>query len=293
MFEKAIVKVNEFTRPLLSIMRFYESEKVIPGAATMFFVNNDGWALTCRHVAEQLIAAEQITKKYMDFKNELAFKPEKVAPKQWKHDLEKKYQYSKSMAVELKNRFINCVDVINFEIRLHKSYDIALIKFNNFHNLFVSHFPVFPKDTSSLVQGKSLCKIGYPFPEFTNYQYNKEQDQIDWNETGNPITPVFPLDGMVTRHLLGLPGEIMGFEMSSPGLRGQSGGPIFDENGIIWGMQFATNHLDLNFDINQTVLRDGNEVKVSDHAFLNVGLGIHINVIKRFLVENSVKFIEE
>jgi hypothetical protein len=37
-----------------------------------------------------------------------------------------------------------------------------------------------------------------------------------------------------------LPGRL---EMSTLGLMGQSGGPLFDTEGKICGMQFATNHL--------------------------------------------------
>jgi hypothetical protein len=36
-------------------------------------------------------------------------------------------------------------------------------------------------------------------------------------------------------------------EMSSPGLRGQSGGPRFDVNGMVWGLQSRTQHLALGF----------------------------------------------
>jgi len=43
-------------------------------------------------------------------------------------------------------------------------------------------------------------------------------------------------------------GEIMGIELSTPGLRGQSGGPLFNSEGIICGMQSSTNHLHLGFE---------------------------------------------
>lgn len=47
---------GEFTRPIHTIVRYFGSTDVHPGAATLFFINSDGWALTCRHVAEHLIA---------------------------------------------------------------------------------------------------------------------------------------------------------------------------------------------------------------------------------------------
>ena len=81
--------------------------------------------------------------------------------------------------------------------------------------------------------------------------------------------------------------------MSTPGLRGQGGGPVFDAEGKVWGMQTATAHLDLDFDVNQEVRRGGLKKKVTDSAFLHVGHCIDVNLIKSFLKENNVNFIED
>ena len=67
MFVQAIDLVSRFTRPIHSIMRNYGSTRVSPGAATLFFVNDDGEAVTCRHVAEQLLNAENINQQYALF----------------------------------------------------------------------------------------------------------------------------------------------------------------------------------------------------------------------------------
>jgi hypothetical protein len=97
---------------------------------------------------------------------------------------------------------------------------------------------------------------------------------------------------MVTRRLRGADGNIFGFEMSTPGLRGQSGGPAFDIEGKVWGMQFATKHLDLNFDVDQEVLRQGTKKRVVDSAFLHVGLCIHVDILKSFMKDKGVRFSE-
>ena len=65
MFVKAIEEINRFTRPIHTIMRSYGSNKVWPGASTLFFVNQEGIAITCRHVAEQLLHAEKINQQYL------------------------------------------------------------------------------------------------------------------------------------------------------------------------------------------------------------------------------------
>lgn len=86
---------------------------------------------------------------------------------------------------------------------------------------------------------------------------------------------------------------MIGFEICTPGLRGQGGGPAFDVDGRILGMQAATGHLDMNFDIEQEVFRGGKKKKVQDYAFLHVGHCIHVSVLKEFMIENGVKFTEE
>ena len=97
---------------------------------------------------------------------------------------------------------------------------------------------------------------------------------------------------MVTRKLLGKDKNVFGFELSTPGLRGQSGGPAFDTEGHVWGMQAATNHLDLNFDVDIEVIRDGNKRRIKDSAFLHVGHCVHSGVIKEFMRGKSVHFDE-
>ena len=71
MFIEAIEKAKEFTRPIYFISRFFDSTEVIPGTATIFFVNEEGYALTCGHVADELLLIIQVQKKYEEFKAEI------------------------------------------------------------------------------------------------------------------------------------------------------------------------------------------------------------------------------
>ncbi|MDP2857144.1 MAG: trypsin-like peptidase domain-containing protein [Bacillota bacterium] len=291
MFVNAIEVANEFTRPLHSISRTFRSTEVVPGAATLFIVNKDGWALTCRHVAELIMAADQVNPRYAKFTKELAAAPAGTKSKAWRKSLEKQYGYRAGVTVQIKNNFVNCADFQRFEIRMHDKLDLALIRFDQFSTLGCSQFPRFAKDGAALKQGKSLCRLGFPFPEFSNFAYDAAADDIHWTTTGRQDTPRFPIEGMLTRHI-GEAGKIVGFELSTPGLRGQSGGPAFDVSGTVWGMQARTAHLDLNFDIDQEVLRDGRKRRVQDHAFLNVGHCVHVDVLKDFMRSQGVTFQE-
>ena len=88
-------------------------------------------------------------------------------------------------------------------------------------------------------------------------------------------------------------GIITGIELSTPGLRGQSGGPLFDQKGVVYGMQSSTYHVHLGFDIKDKEIREnGRAKKVSNHPFLYLGRCVHVDVIKAFLKEKSTKFYE-
>ena len=292
MFVKAIDCAAEFTRPVHMIVRYFGSSQAHPGAATLFFVNSDGWALTCRHVAEQLIATDQVNKRYRDFKSER----DALAPEHRRHAekaLQRKYGLDHSKPVQLSNRFMNCIEGrLDVKIKLHPSVDAALLKFDGFTTLGCSSFPVFAKNVAELKQGKFLCRLGFPFPEFKNFAYDPSSDTISWTQQGQDFTPRFPIEGMVTRHLLDSSGSITGFELSTAGLRGQSGGPAFDVEGRVWGMQSRTAHLDVDFDVDMEVVRRGRRKQVTDSAFLHVGHCIHIEVLKTFMRDHSVSFAE-
>lgn len=294
MFVYAIEKVIAFTRAIHSISRNYGSTVIQSDAATLFFINSDGWALTCNHVAKQLIAAKQLSEKRKAFIDELTTLSGTKKKKQLKRELEMKYKYNKKVTYELLTMFINCVEGrLNFEIKLHDKLDVALIRFKNFSRLQCDSFAIFAKNGSDLKQGMYLCRLGFPFAEFANFAYDSDEDKIKWTTTGRQDTPRFPIEGMVTRHLIDNTKNMIGFELSTPGLRGQSGGPAFDTEGIVWGMQASTAHLDLNFDVNQEVIRKGLKKKVSDHAFLHVGHCIHVNILKEFMLQHKVNFQEE
>ena len=292
MFTNAIEAAAGFTRAIHTISRVWGSTAVIPGAATLFFVNADGWALTCKHVAGQLPAGDQLLQKLNAFKAERTQLPAGKKSRHSLHALEHKYGYTSGVPVEMYNNFVDCVEgPLQLQARLHPSLDVALIKFDNFTRLGPSSFPTFAQVGQDLKQGKFLCRLGFPFPEFTNFEYDSAADQIRWTTIGRPDTPRFPIEGMVTRHLAG-PGGVVGFELSTPGLRGQSGGPAFDCDARVWGMQAATNHLDLDFDVDVDVLRNGQKRRVKDSAFLHVGHCIHVDVLKQFMRDNGVSFQE-
>ncbi len=294
MFVDAIEKINAFTRPIHTISRLYESDEVIPGASTLFFVNELGYAITCRHVAELIAQADAINSRHKEIALEILKLSRKKGFNGKKKEIEKKYSVNKSCVTQIKNTFINCVDSMSeFKIEAHPTEDVAIISFVGFSQLPYTGHAVFLKNSSKIKQGQSLCRLGYPFPEFSNFTYDKENDDILWTSEGKPITPSFPIDGIVTRNVLGENNKVTGIEVSTPGLRGQSGGPLFDQRGVIYGMQSSTHHLHLGFDIKDGEIRENGKIrKISNYPFLHLGRSVHVDVIKDFLKEKGVKFYE-
>jgi len=73
----------------------------------------------------------------------------------------------------------------------------------------------------------------------------------------------------------------------------KSGGPLFNQEGHICGMQSMTSHLHLGFDMkNYKHNAYGENITVNNQPFLHVGRCVHVDVIKEFLLEQKVKFYE-
>ncbi|MBE9465661.1 serine protease [Dyadobacter subterraneus] len=293
MFVEAIERVDQFTRPIHFIARYYGGSDIIPGTGTLFFINEDGFAITCRHIARQILYANQIYENYLKFKGELRRFERDPGYDTQKQFLEGKYKINSETPIRILSNFINCVNAYkSLTINLHPTQDLAVIQFRDYETKFYQGHATFLKDTREVKQGRYLCRLGYPFPEFTNYQLNKTTNDIEWIKEGRVNTPSFPIDGIITRHI-GESNAIVGIEMSTPGLRGQSGGPLFDRNGVIYGMQSATRHLHLGFDqVNREVITDGHRKRVSNFPFLNVGQCVHVDVIKSYLRELKINFFE-
>jgi hypothetical protein len=293
MFVDAVEKVDQFTRPIHFIFRYYTGSDVVPGTATLFFVNDEGFAVTCRHVARQILHANSIYENYQKFRGELRKFEKDPGFETQRRLLETQYKISDNNPIRILYYFSQCFSIYKaLTIHLHPTQDLAIIQFRDFDTKLYQGHATFLQDSRLVKQGRYLCRLGYPFPEFTNYRYNKISGDIEWVKEGKVKTPSFPIDGIITRHI-GVSNEVTGIEMSTPGLRGQSGGPLFDQNGFIYGMQSSTRHLHLGFDqVNREVVSDGHRKRVSNYPFLNVGQCVHVDVIKQFLRDKKINFHE-
>lgn len=169
--------------------------------------------------------------------------------------------------------------------------DLAIGKLEPFDPSWVSDYPIFKDPEKDFEPGTSLCKLGFPFHGFEP-SWSDDKGGFILPEGALPF-PRFPIEGILTRIAkVGLRGEppppfpLLLVETSTPGLRGQSGGPIFDVNGAVWAVQTQTLHYPLGFDPPVPNSKKGETV----HQFLNVGIGAHPTTIFGLMKEQGVDF---
>jgi hypothetical protein len=294
MFVSSIEEVSKFTRPIYTITRNFNEKIVSPGAATLFFVNEEGVAITTKHVIELIRNRESINNKYEKYKSEKNALGRNNKYNQRIKALDLAYNFKEGTIIQLQEMFVGVTGEPSTRYRWinHPKYDLSILILEDFKKPMYQSYARFLKDGSSLKQGSFLCRLGFPFPEFTNFRYNETLDNIEWTRSGQIESPIFPIEGMLTRHLIS-EGVIFGVELSTPGLRGQSGGPLFSTDGIVCGMQASTNHLHLGFDMKNFKYKiNGRNTKVTNQPFMHVGHCIHVEIIKSFLSENKIKFYE-
>ena len=125
--------------------------------------------------------------------------------------------------------------------------DLAVCRLEPFDPKWVSNYPVLKDPSRGLDPGTSLCRTGFPFHQIEP-QFDETKETFLLPKGSLPL-PLFPIEGIFTR-TIGIQSPdwsgaypLQLLETSSPGLKGQSGGPIFDVNGTVWAIQSRTKRL--------------------------------------------------
>ncbi len=165
----------------------------------------------------------------------------------------------------------NASDAEIDKLIISETDDMALVKLTPFKEENVQ-YPKFKNPEKNIDTGVFLCKLGFPFNEI-KLGYDKNSDSITFSKGSLPVT-FFPLEGMYTRNVLDRKSELI--EISTPGIPGQSGGPIFDKEGIVWSI--ITNNTSIKL-----------EVPIPNQ-YIHLTWGIHPKRIVEFLRKNNIKF---
>jgi len=287
MFADAYEKASVFTHPLVVSVRYFDGT-VNCSLGAFVILNTEGWAITAAHQLEAVPAHKQHS-------DEIAKYEQQITAIQQDQGLNAKQKRKKIQRLKSNPKWITCYspwwgrDDLKFkELRVFPEADLAAARLEPFDPQSIPTYPIL-KNPTNLRCGTSLCRLGFPFHDISA-TFDEVSKSFRLSPGALPA-PRFPIEGIYTRNILAEKSkngkyEIKFLETSSPGLRGQSGGPIFDVNGIVWAIQSRTNHFPLGF--SPKVIRQRREVE--EHQFLNVGLGVHPELLVAFLKDNDIKF---
>ena len=247
-------------------------------------VNEEGWIITANHIIEfygKMDEESKETKKLLE--DRIQIENAQGLSRSEKRRRLKSVKRARHDATE------NCsawwgMDGLELELAIgNRAVDFALGRLKNFDPKWIKEYPTFKDPTQNFEPGTSLCKLGYPFHQIEP-NWNAEHARFELPAGAVPL-PFFPIDGIFTRteEIIVVsegkePERFWRVETSSPGLKGQSGGPTYDVNGVVWAMQCQTKHRPLGFD------------PVAQHQFLNVGLGVHPKTMFEMFNKHGVKF---
>lgn len=288
MFAQAYELASSFTHPVVVSTRLLDGT-VNCGCGAFVVLNEDGWIITAAHIFKSFF-------EYQKQRNEVDVYLEQVRLIQNNQQLKEKQKKKKVGRLKRdKNWILNHSfwwgydNLEVHDVRLLPEGDLAIGRLEPFNPTLVKKYPIIKDPNLELMEGTSLCRLGFPFHDIqAEYDYANGRFIL---APGTLPIPRFPIEGIFTRTAVAgkTPDgryDIKFLETSSPGLRGQSGGPIFDVKGTIWAIQSHTIHIPLGF--SPSFKRNGRIVE--EHQFINVGLGIHPELIIAFLNDNSIKY---
>lgn len=289
MFREAYAKAAQFTEPVMYFWKCVGGELGV-GLGALVVVNPEGWVVTAGHVvleASKLVTAETAARDW-EARRDAIDSDASINRKEKSRQFKALGRLSKDAvsraAIRWGHHATNLVDVTVLQ-----SIDLAVGRLEPFDSDWVTEHPVFKDPSKDDPRGTSLCKLGFPFVEIKP-TFDETTDTFDIPSEMLAI-PFFPIEGIYTRRLLvpapnpPPPYPLTYIETSSPGLKGQSGGPTLDENGVVWAIQSQTKPLPLGF--SPEVNSGGRRIK--EHQFLNVGMGVHVETVLGLFNELGIK----
>lgn len=288
MFAKAHELASCFTRPVIISMRLYDKSVKCSGGAFVV-LNDEGWIITTAHLWKSFLA-------FQKHANELRAHKKQLEAIEQDQSLTTKQQNKRLRQAKTNPEWITNHsfwwgwDGVSIkDVKAIPKGDILVGRLEPFKQTMVKTYPIIKDPSKGLNPGRSLCKLGYPFHEI-KASFDEATNTFKLAPGVVPL-PRFPIEGIYTRNVIAGRSkdgkyEFKFLETSSPGLRGQSGGPIFDTSGTVWAIQSSTRHFPLGF--SPKVKKNGKEVE--ENQFLNVGLGIHPELMVAFLKDNGIPF---
>ena len=285
MFSQALQSIEAYTMPVV-ITDVLLDKSLRSGCGTFIVLNKDGWILTAAHIVQQLGLRQQHQQLIAQYE---ARRVEILNDQ----TLRRKIRENQLRSLRPDPHWITDEGVLwgwpqcQIQSFVVKPFcDLAAGKLEPFDSTWVKSYPVFKNPAEPMLIGTSLCRLGYPL-----YTINATfENGVFGLAPGVLPIPRFPNDGIFTRNVnMVSPDKSQTarfLETSTPGLRGQSGGPIFDTRGHVWALQSLTQSLPLGF---APEVKDGDK-KIVEHQFMHVGWGVHVAEIIEFLSAAKIEF---
>ncbi|MDR2865990.1 MAG: serine protease [Methanomassiliicoccaceae archaeon] len=276
MFGYACEKAMKFTRPVITSVRLCNGT-VNCSCGAFIVLNEDGWILTAGHIFDSFVAFQENSRKIREIEEQNSRGTSKIR-------MEPKWIKNHSIWWGSDKARLN-------EVFIDRKIDVAVGRLEPFNKREITEYPTI-KNPANMRPGTSLCKLGFPFTTITA-TFDEEKKGFVLADGIRSMT-LFPMEGMHTRNISqgkSADGtiDVLYVETSSPGIRGQSGGPIFDKACNICGIQLKTNHMPLGFKPEVNV--DGK--KIVENQFINLGVGLHAKTIVDVLRKRNIEFMME
>lgn len=287
MFADAYEKASAFTRPVF-LSRLTGSGSVETSIAS-YVVISPTHALTAGHVVQDLPKFETEIDRMREYEQQVEeVRKSHDNPQKRDSEVAKLWKSGGPQHLTSRYSFFLGDGVRTGEIVVFPPGDLALVELTDFPSaLYPGEFPAFKRPEQSRM-GSSLMRLGYPFHRI-EASWDESRSSFVFADGALPV-PRFPIDGIATRWQQRPSPDpdvpVVFLETSSPGLRGQSGGPVVDVDGCVWGIQSQTIHFALGF---SPEARSTNGDAVVEHQFLNVGVAVSTTTIGAFLEKQGVQ----
>jgi hypothetical protein len=285
-FREANAIARQFTRPIVISRKSIGGECTAAiGAYTL--LNQEGYFLTAFHIVKQwqqtlddLNTTRKIKADITTIQNDANLSGDE------KRRRLKKQDKAHNGMIEDASLWLGVDGLVTEFFGGFEAIDLGIGKLQNFASATGTTFPILKDPKKDYEPGVSLCRLGYPF-----FSVTPIFDQVSGNFQLPSVPPFFSSEGIFCRTIeivphasqSPFPFPMQWIETSSPGLRGQSGGPIFDKNGTVWGIQSNTFCYPLGF---EPEIRQGQKI----HQFLSVGRGVHMSTVVSALYQQNVNF---
>jgi hypothetical protein len=287
MFASACKRAGAYTHPVIIRRRFFDGT-VRCSCGAFIVLNEDGWIVTAAHLWNAYFKYQEHAVEILDYERRV----EAI-----RQDPALDYE-QKSRRIGLLRTDPGWITHVSYwwgregvrlkDMKFLPDGDLVIGRLDPFDPGAQAAYPVI-KDPSSLDVGTSLCRLGYPF---SRIEATFDQATQSFEFSPGSVHPArFPVEGIYTRELAAGPSrdgryEIKFVETSSPGILGQSGGPIFDARSSLWGVQSRTDM----YPMGPAGRNEKGGADDGEPPYFSVGVGVHPALLVTFLKDHDVRF---